>query len=205
MDACCAPKVRGQAKALSIPPGSTPATVKLKGIDGGLHKRRNMWFNSMIREEPYPGLTRRTDCRDAKTLLGRLWRCCMVVVSSLRGVGLRHNERNPSLVAIRWCWALWGHCRRKVWGRWGWRQISTALRPGLHVLQWRVQRGTATSVQSIKRVPVRTGVCNPTPRSWFASNRASAMARWIRSRPCTHRPSSHESRGAWSPWPQGSA
>ena len=30
--------------------------MKLKGIDGGPHKRRNMWFNSMIREEPYPGL-----------------------------------------------------------------------------------------------------------------------------------------------------
>ena len=35
---------------------TSPATVKLKGIDGGPHKRRNMWFNSMIREEPYPGL-----------------------------------------------------------------------------------------------------------------------------------------------------
>ena len=37
--------------------------MKLKGIDGGPHKRRNMWFNSMIREEPYPGLncTRRTE------------------------------------------------------------------------------------------------------------------------------------------------
>ena len=33
----------------------TAKTVKLKGIDGGPHKRRNMWFNSMIREEPYPG------------------------------------------------------------------------------------------------------------------------------------------------------
>ena len=30
----------------------------------GPHKRRNMWFNSMIREEPYPGL----NCR------GRIWR-----------------------------------------------------------------------------------------------------------------------------------
>ena len=30
--------------------------LKLKGIDGGPHKRRSMWFNSMIREEPYPGL-----------------------------------------------------------------------------------------------------------------------------------------------------
>ena len=36
--------------------GSTLARVKLKGIDGGPHKRRNMWFNSMIREEPYLGL-----------------------------------------------------------------------------------------------------------------------------------------------------
>ena len=38
--------------------------MKLKGIDGGPHKRRNMWFNSMIREEPYPGL----NCA------GRIWK-----------------------------------------------------------------------------------------------------------------------------------
>jgi hypothetical protein len=31
--------------------------VKLKGIDGGPHKRWSMWFNSMQREEPYQGLT----------------------------------------------------------------------------------------------------------------------------------------------------
>ena len=37
--------------------------MKLKGIDGGPHKRRNMWFNSMIREEPYPGLNCRCDRR----------------------------------------------------------------------------------------------------------------------------------------------
>jgi hypothetical protein len=36
--------------------GSTFARMKLKGIDGGPHKRRSMWFNSMIREEPYQGL-----------------------------------------------------------------------------------------------------------------------------------------------------
>ena len=34
---------------------SAIARLKLKGIDGGPHKRRSMWFNSMIREEPYPG------------------------------------------------------------------------------------------------------------------------------------------------------
>eukprot|EP00970_Alexandrium_tamarense_P019599 scaffold14262_cov2903-Alexandrium_tamarense.AAC.1 len=31
------------------------ARVKLKGIDGGPHKRWSMWFNSMQREEPYQG------------------------------------------------------------------------------------------------------------------------------------------------------
>ncbi len=31
--------------------------LKLKEIDGGPHKRRSMWLNSMQREEPYQGLT----------------------------------------------------------------------------------------------------------------------------------------------------
>src|SRR5690606_12420867 len=30
--------------------------MKLKGIDGGPHKRWSRWINSMIREEPYQGL-----------------------------------------------------------------------------------------------------------------------------------------------------
>jgi hypothetical protein len=29
--------------------------LKLKRIGGGPHKRWSMWFNSMIREEPYLG------------------------------------------------------------------------------------------------------------------------------------------------------
>ena len=29
--------------------------MKLKGIDGGPHKRWSMWLNSMQREEPYLG------------------------------------------------------------------------------------------------------------------------------------------------------
>ncbi len=37
--------------------GSTAARLKLKGIDGGPHKRWSMWLNSMQREEPYQGLT----------------------------------------------------------------------------------------------------------------------------------------------------
>jgi hypothetical protein len=31
-------------------------TLMDEGIDGGPHKRWSMWFNSMIREEPYQGL-----------------------------------------------------------------------------------------------------------------------------------------------------
>ncbi len=37
----------------------TAARLKLKGIDGGPHKRWSMWFNSKQREEPYQGLTSR--------------------------------------------------------------------------------------------------------------------------------------------------
>ncbi len=37
--------------------GSTVARLKLKEIDGGPHKRWSMWLNSMLREEPYLGLT----------------------------------------------------------------------------------------------------------------------------------------------------
>ena len=36
--------------------GSMVARLKLKGIDGGSHKRWMMWLNSRQREEPYPGL-----------------------------------------------------------------------------------------------------------------------------------------------------
>ena len=45
--------------------GSTLARVKLKGIDGGPHKRWSMWFNSMQREEPYLALTCPESSRDA--------------------------------------------------------------------------------------------------------------------------------------------
>ena len=42
------------AKGIS---GHGVARLKLKGIDGGPHKRWIMWFNSKQREEPYQGLT----------------------------------------------------------------------------------------------------------------------------------------------------
>ncbi|GAA6114974.1 hypothetical protein AKFMO35_00010 [Apilactobacillus kunkeei] len=38
--------------------------MKLKGIDGGPHKWWSMWFNSMLREEPYQLLTSSANPRD---------------------------------------------------------------------------------------------------------------------------------------------
>ena len=73
------------------------ARVKLKGIDGGPHKRWSMWFNSMVREEPYLGLTyrgMRQRCRSVAIRLctGAAW------LSSARAVRCwvkSRNERNP--------------------------------------------------------------------------------------------------------------
>src|SRR5919199_3661111 len=49
--------VAGQANAQAPRLGTTAARLKLKGIDGGPHKQRSVWFNSMQRAEPYLGLT----------------------------------------------------------------------------------------------------------------------------------------------------
>ena len=46
--------------------GSTAARLKLKGIDGGPHKRWMMWINSMQREKPYLPLT----CTEARRKVG---------------------------------------------------------------------------------------------------------------------------------------
>ena len=42
--------------------GSTAARLKLKGIDGGPHKRWSMWINTSLTVEPYPGLTSGEPC-----------------------------------------------------------------------------------------------------------------------------------------------
>src|SRR5881397_2591933 len=85
--------------------GSTAARLKLKGIDGGPHKRWSMWFNSKQREEPYLGLTywckpveTSAPLRSAST--GAAW------LSSARVVRCwvkSRNERNPRslLPAVR--------------------------------------------------------------------------------------------------------
>ena len=61
------------------------ARLKLKGIDGGPHKRWSMWFNSMQREKPYLPLTCQEGRRDVVVPEREPeHRCCMAVVSSCR-------------------------------------------------------------------------------------------------------------------------
>ena len=87
--------------------GSTAARLKLKGIDGGPHKRRSMRINSMQREEPYQGLTcagwlRR---RGFLSFLGG-WFTGGAWLSSARVVRCwvkSRNERNPCLVLPARC------------------------------------------------------------------------------------------------------
>jgi hypothetical protein len=68
--------------------GSMVARLKLKGIDGGSHKRWSMWLNSRLREEPYPGLDMHGLVRRKAddTARWNVHRCCMAVVSSCREV-----------------------------------------------------------------------------------------------------------------------
>ena len=76
--------------------GSTAARLKLKGIDGGPHKRRSMWLNSTQREEPYQGLTYTGIGQRWSRLLG--WCTGGAWLSSARVVRCwvkSRNERNP--------------------------------------------------------------------------------------------------------------
>ena len=64
--------------------------MKLKGIDGGPHKRWSMWINSIQTEEPYLGLTSTRNALEIGRLGGETHRPvdtgCMAVVSSCREV-----------------------------------------------------------------------------------------------------------------------
>src|SRR5271166_4995108 len=78
------------------------ARLKLKGIDGGPHKRWSMWFNSTQREEPYlgskcygPSVKAGFPARDSSR--GAAW------LSSARVVRCwvkSRNERNPCPVLL---------------------------------------------------------------------------------------------------------
>src|SRR5512140_2792330 len=93
--------------------GSTVARLKLKGIDGGPHKRWSMWFNSMQREEPYLGLKSR---RQAMKVVLPARGCCLGAawLSSARVVRCwvkSRNERNPCPQLPPFSWELCGDRR----------------------------------------------------------------------------------------------
>ena len=76
--------------------GSTAARLKLKGIDGGPHKRRSVRFNSTQRAKPYQGWTRPCIPRKRGGLRG--WGAGAAWLSSARVVRCwvkSRNERNP--------------------------------------------------------------------------------------------------------------
>jgi hypothetical protein len=76
--------------------GSTAARLKLKGIDGGPHKQRSVWFNSTRRAEPYQGLT--CGVQAVKAAGREAIRTDAAWLSSARVVRCwvkSRNERNP--------------------------------------------------------------------------------------------------------------
>ena len=76
--------------------GSTAARLKLKEIDGGPHKRRSMWLNSMQREEPYLDLTSLAMFLEIGAEVtqetGAAW---LSSVRAVRCLVKSSNERNP--------------------------------------------------------------------------------------------------------------
>ncbi len=173
--------------------------MKLKGIDGGPHKRWSMWFNSTQREEPYPGLT----CTGRSWKHGfpaRGWCTGGAWLSSARAVRCwvkSRNERNPHPLLLS---GHAGHSRGTAGDKLeeGGDDVKSScpLCLGQHTCYNGRYKGSQT----------REGEPIPKNRSQFglqaatrlhevgiASNRGSAGRGEYVPGPCTHRPSHHES------------
>ena len=160
-----------------------------------------MWFNSMIREEPYPGLKcagRGAETRSSLRCLhvGAAW------LSSARAVRCRlkcHNERNPCPQLPS---GYAGHsvdtaaARREEGGD----DVKSArpLRPGPHTCynggHRELERGDALRIHKSPPSSDRS----LQPDSSKLDSLVIAHQPWRGEYvpgPCTHRPSSHESRG----------
>ena len=197
--------VRGQANAQAPRLGSTAARLKLKGIDGGPHKQRSVWFNSTRRGGPYQGLT--CSCRGGKP--PGLRGCCTDAawLSSARAVRCwvkSRNERNP-------CCQLYfsGETARSKREEGG-DDVKSAcpLRPGLHTRY--NGRYSGSRHGDVKLIPenrpqFRLQAETRLHEGGVASNRGSAHRGEYVPGPCTHRPSRHGSwqRLKWVAEPQG--
>ncbi len=178
------------------------ARVKLKGIDGGPHKRWSMWFNSTIREEPYQGLTcvwqsvrAGFPARDVHT--GAAW------LSSARVVRCwvkSRNERNPYCLLPA---CKDGHSDGTAGDKpeEGGDDVKSSwpLCPGLHTCyDGRHSAQTRNGdVERIAKSRSQFGLESETRLhgGGIASNRASAWRGEYVPGPCTHRPSHHPSWG----------
>ena len=149
--------------------------MKLKGIDGGPHKRWSTWLNSMQSEEPYQGLTcrplEREGCLRKRGQRGHRW--CMAVVSSCREVlGSVSQRAQPScLVAtIGTLNRLLVLSRRKA------RITSSHHAPyalgDYYVLQWTGQR-SRSDLRS--RARSREGELTPKTRPQFGLQTATRL------------------------------
>src|SRR3546814_3167224 len=96
----------GAANALSYPPGEYGRKVKTQGIDGGLHKRWSMWFNSKQRAEPYQRLTSRSrlvetpSFSSAGSVTGAAWLSSARVVRCWVKRSEEHTSELQSLMRI---------------------------------------------------------------------------------------------------------
>ena len=173
--------------------------MKLKGIDGGPHKRRNMWFNSMIREEPYPGLKVTDDSGNRISLRGR--KLGAAWLSSARAVRCRvksHNERNPyrQLPSVEA-----GHSVETATVRCeeGGDDVKSArpLHPGRHTCYNGRYRGQPRGDPERISKAGRSSDWSLQPDSTKLDSLVIAHQPWRGEYvpgPCTHRPSSHGSR-----------
>src|SRR6187551_970881 len=180
--------------------GSTAARLKLKGIDGGPHKRWSMWFNSTQREEPYLGLTYTGNPRETGGPLrspctGAAW------LSSARVVRCwvkSRNERNPCLMlpAIRLGTheRLPGSTRRKVGMTsnhhapyvLGFTHATMAGTKGCETVRWsESQKAGLSSDWGLQLDPMKS-------ESLVIADQ-QRCGEYVPG-PCTHRPSRHESR-----------
>ena len=175
--------------------GSTAARLKLKGIDGGPHKQRSVWFNSMQREEPYLGLT--WSCTRGNALsgssggsTGAAW------LSSARAVRCwvkSPNERNP----CRWLYFSSETAARNA--EEGGDDVKSArpLRPGRHTRyngRYRRQRN-----RKAEQIPKAGPSSDCSLQLDYMKMELLVMASQQHRREyvlgsCTHRPSRHESR-----------
>ncbi len=149
--------------------GSTAATLKLKGIDGGPHKRWSMWLNSRLREEPYLGLTYRGPRVKARfpacrTSIQVLHGCRQLVSCDVRLSPATSATRVVSCHQVM----LGTLARPPVSSGRKARMTSSPYGPYIQGCTRATMAGTescdvARRSESRKPVPVRIGVCNSTP------------------------------------------